>query len=168
MLLRTDKALRCFRWSSFPEYLKRSSQRPAWLCVGRLLGEHGIPADSPAGRRVFEQRMEERRRQEEGPAVWKPLRRGWCLGADTFREELLAQMSERRGAHHYGPELQEADEHKAERIVREELARRGWAEKDLERKPKTDRHKARIARRLRHETTMALGWIARGGCKRGA
>ena len=76
-------------------------------------------------------------------------------------------MSERRGAHHYGPELQEADEHKAGRIVREELARRGWAEKDLERKPKTDRHKARIARRLRRETTMALAWIARrlqAGC----
>ena len=160
-LLRTDEALRCFHWSSFPEYLKRSSQRPTWLCVGRLLGEHGIPADSPAGRRVFEQRMEERRRLEEGPVVWKPLRRGWCLGAETFREELLAQMSERRGAHHYGQELQEADEHKAESIVREELARRGWGEKDLERKPKTDWHKARIARRLRRETTMALAWIAR-------
>ena len=45
--------------------------------------------------------------------------------------------------------------------MREELARRGGAEKELERKPKTDRHKARSARRRRRETTMALVWIAR-------
>ena len=51
---------------------------------------------------------------------------------------------------------EEADAHKAERIVREELARRGWAEKKLERQPKSDRHKARIAGRLRREPTPAL------------
>ena len=29
-----------------------------------------------------------------------PIRRGWCLGEETFREELLTQMSERMGAEH--------------------------------------------------------------------
>ena len=33
-----------------------------------------------------------------------PIRRGWCLGEETFREELLTQMSERVGAEHYGEE----------------------------------------------------------------
>jgi len=45
-------------------------------------------------------------------------------------------------------------------LVREELARRRWLEKELGQKPKTDRQKARIARRLRQETTMTLTWIA--------
>jgi hypothetical protein len=31
---------------------------------------------------------------------FKPIRHGWCLGEETFREELLAQMSERMGAEH--------------------------------------------------------------------
>ena len=42
-------------WSSFPEYLKSASGRPAWLRVDRLLGEHGIPKDSPAGRQWTEE-----------------------------------------------------------------------------------------------------------------
>jgi hypothetical protein len=29
-----------------------------------------------------------------------PIRRGWCLGEEKFREELLMQMSERMGAEH--------------------------------------------------------------------
>jgi len=160
-LLRADEALRSYRWSSFPDYLKRPSQRPGWLRMERLLGEHGVPKDSVAGRRVFEQRMEERRRQADGPETWKPLRRGWCLGEKAFRKELLAQVSERRGAHHYGTELQEGEEEKAERLVSEELARRKWTEEELGEKPKTDRQKARIAWRLRRETTMTMAWIAR-------
>ena len=45
-------------------------------------------------------------------------------------------------------------------MVREELARRRWLEKELRHKPKTDGQKGRIARRLRQETTMTLAWIA--------
>jgi len=159
-LLRSEAALRNYRWSSYGDYLKPAAQRPAWLRVGRLLGEHGIPKDSPAGRCMFEQRLEEQRRQEGWEEVWKPVRRGWYLGEAAFRMELLAQLSEQRGAHHYGTELQEGEEEKAERLVRKELARRRWMEQDLREKPKTDWQKARIARRLREETTMTLVWIA--------
>jgi hypothetical protein len=56
--------------------------------------------------------------------------------------------------------LQEGEEAKAERLVNEELARRKWSEEDLAGKPKTDREKVQIARRLRRETTMRLAWIA--------
>src|SRR5438094_9869569 len=104
--------------------------------------------------------MEERQRQEGGREVWTPVRRGWCLGEVAFRKELLAQVSEQRGAHHYGAELQEGEEEEAERLVREELARRGWMEKELGEKPKTDRQKARRARRLLQETTSTLEWGA--------
>jgi REP element-mobilizing transposase RayT len=159
-LLRVEEPLKSYAWSSFPEYLKSPTRRLAWLRVDRLLGEHGIPKDSPAGRQVFEQRLEERRRAEDGPEAWAPVRRGWCLGEEAFRKELLAQVSERRGAHHYGAELQEGEEAKAERLVQEELARHKWSEEDLAGKPKTDRAKARIALRLRRETTMTLAWIA--------
>jgi hypothetical protein len=140
--------------------LKGASRRPAWLRVDRLLGEHGIPKDSAAGRRMFEERMEERRRAEEKPEAWAPLRRGWCLGDEAFRKELLAQVNERRGAHHYGAELRESEAEKAERLVKEELARRRWSEEDLSRRRKTDRQKTGIALRLRRETTLTLGWIA--------
>ena len=141
-------------------YLGKPSRRPAWLRVDRLLGEHGIPRDSPAGRRQLEMRMEERRRQEM-PDEWKAIRRGWCWGDEVFRRELLAQVAQKMGEHHYGKERRESVEEKAERLVREGLAKANWSEKDLARHPKGDPVKLAVAVRLRAESTVPLKWIAR-------
>jgi len=65
--------------------------------VDRLLGEWCISKDSPAGRQRLEQVLEEGRGAEEGEE-FKPIRLGWCLGEEKFREELLTQMSEGMGA----------------------------------------------------------------------
>ena len=105
-LLGPELPLSAFAWSSYPEYLKAPARRPAWLRVDRLLGEAGIPRDTAAGRRQFALRMEERRGQERG-GDWKAIRRGWCLGDEMFRQELLAQMTGKMGEHHYGQERQE-------------------------------------------------------------
>ena len=92
-----DVPLKSFAWSSWPAYLLARSKRPAWLRVDRLLGAWGIPEDSPAGRQRLERALEERRGTEEGEE-FKPIRRGWCLGEEKFREELLKQMSARMGS----------------------------------------------------------------------
>jgi len=68
-------------------------------------------------------------------------------------------MSDRVGQHHYGSERAETIEHKAERTVREELARSGWTENQLRARPKGDPGKLAIARRLREQTTMSVKWI---------
>ena len=105
-LVSVEQALKSFAWSSWPACVLAPSKRPAWLRVDRLLGEWGIPKDSPAGRQRLEQALEERRGAEEGEE-FKAIRRGWCLGEETFRQDLLAQMSERVGAEHYGEERAE-------------------------------------------------------------
>jgi REP element-mobilizing transposase RayT len=106
-LLTAQQKLSDFRWSSFGEYLKPPARRWRWLRVDRLLGEHGIPKDSEAGRGEFESRMEIRRAVEDGQE-FKRVLRGWCLGSEAFRKELLAQMSEHCGAEHYGTEIRES------------------------------------------------------------
>src|ERR1035438_10099662 len=60
-VLKPEQPLSAFGWSSYPQYLAGPSRRPNWLRVDRMLGEWGIPKDSTAGRRVFEERMEWRR-----------------------------------------------------------------------------------------------------------
>ena len=60
-LVAADAPLQSFAWSSWPAYLLAPSKRPAWLRADRLLGEWGIPKDSPAGRRRLERALEERR-----------------------------------------------------------------------------------------------------------
>jgi len=158
-LIGTEAPLRAYRWSSFGEYLKPPGQRPAWLRVDRLLGEMGIPKDSEAGRAQFEQRMEERRRGND-PTEWKALRRGWCLGEEQFRAELLEEMSAKMGRHHGGSVRTETAQAKAGRIVAEELRRRGWIPAELARRRKGDAAKIQLAQRLRSETTMTWGWLA--------
>ena len=57
-LLTPEQPLASFPWSSFPAYVAGPAGRPGRLRVDRMLGEWGIPQDSAAGRRVFEERLE--------------------------------------------------------------------------------------------------------------
>lgn len=158
-LLKAREPLESFRWSSYGDYLKPTRQRPPWLRVDRLLGEKGIPKDSVSGRREFAAGME-RRRAADLKLEFKPVERGWCLGGESFREELLAAAANRIGATHYGSERREAEEAKARRLVKEEMDRMGFAEPALLKAAKGDKRKVEIASRLRRETTMTLKWIA--------
>ena len=159
-MLTPEQPLRDFPWSSYREYLQAPDRRVPWLRVGRLLGEMGIQQDTAAGRRQFELMMGERRGRDE-PGDWKAIRRGWCLGDEQFRKELLEQMSEPMGRQHYGGvERQETEEAKAEHILAGEQQRRKWSRKELAQRRKGDKEKVKIAGRLRSETTMTLNWIA--------
>jgi hypothetical protein len=102
----------------------------------------------------------EARREAEAGEEFNAIRRGWCLGEETFRQELLAQMSQRMGAEHYGVERSETAAARAERIIASELKRRRWPEAELSTRPKGDAAKLAMAARLRAETTQTVGWIA--------
>ena len=107
----------------------------------------------------MEEALEAGRASEDG-AAYKQIRRGWFWGEKTLKDELLAQVSAKAGAWHYGDELRESAQAKAERIVAEELKRRKWDGSTLAERRKGDPAKLAIARRLRQETTMTLAWIA--------
>ncbi len=158
-LLRPAQALREYRWSSWPAFLRAPGKRPEWLRVDRVLGEAGIPKDSTAGRRALELRMEARRGAEEDEG-YQPIRRGWFFGEPALKKELLGQMNERLGPEHYGEERQASQGEKAERLVAEELRRRRWTEATLGERNKGDLEKLKVAVRLRKETLMTVAWIA--------
>ncbi|HEV2394290.1 MAG TPA: transposase [Verrucomicrobiae bacterium] len=144
-------------WSSYPLYLQEPSLRPSWLRVDRLLGEWGIPKDSTAGRGQLAGLMEARRRAE-GLGEYQP--KGWYLGSEEFRQELLAQVEHQAGPRHVGEEVFQSAQGKAERIVSQELRALRWGALELERHPKGHPAKVKIAARLRNQTTMTLDWIA--------
>jgi REP element-mobilizing transposase RayT len=158
-LLAVEQPLTAFPWSSYPEYLKEPGRRVAWLRVDRLFGEHGIPADTAAGRREFQLRLESRR-AEEPDGDWRKIRRGWCLGGAEFREELLAATRGKLGEQHSAEVRVGSAEQQAARIVQEELSRRGWTAAELRARAKGDVEKVLMALRLRQETTVTLKWIA--------
>lgn len=159
-LLTGEERLLSYPWSSFAWYLAAPAHRPGWVRVDRLLGEHGIPADTAAGRQEFERRMETVRAQESDGAQWEPLRRGWCLGPEGFRLELLDRMAGQLGEHHAGGLRLESAEAKAERMIEAELKRLGWTRADLEQRTRSDPEKVALAARLRRETTLTIKAIA--------
>ena len=159
-LLGTEERLLAYPWSSFSWYLAAPEHRPAWLRVDRLLGEHGIQQDSAAGRQEFERQMEARRLEEADEEALKPLRRGWCLGSEEFRQKMLELMDGKLGENHSGELHRESTEQRANRIIAEELSRRGWEESDLATRRRSDPGKVAIAARLRQETTLPIKWIA--------
>jgi putative transposase len=159
-LLAPEDRLLAYPWSSFPLYLAASEHRPRWLRVDRLLGEHGIEKDSPAGRQEFEHHMERRRLEEVDEEALKDLRRGWCVGSEAFRKECLEQMEGKLGDNHPGQARQETAEAKAGRLVREQLRLLGWTESDLAARRRSHPSKLAIAALLRAETTLSLKQIA--------
>lgn len=158
-LIGSEAVLGSFPWSSYPFYLQPPSRRPRWLRVDRLLGEWGIGQDTAAGRRRFAAGMEARR-GEELTSEFKAVRRGWCLGGKGFRGGLLEQISEQRAQWHYGPELIESAEAKAEGMIKAALKRKGWTETELGARRKGDPWKLSLAAKLRSQTTVTVGWIA--------
>lgn len=158
-LVAEDARVASYRWSSWPEYLKAPAKRWPWLRVDRLMGECGIPKDSPAGRRTLERVMETVRAEKE-PSDYAAIRHGWCFGDKEFRQELLEEVTNRIGAEHYGRERNEAAEAEAERIIQEDLRRHRWTEEDLAKRAKGDRVKVALAARLRSDTLVTVKWIA--------
>jgi hypothetical protein len=90
--------------------------------------------------------------------VWALLRRGWRMGGDAFRAGLLQRLRQTRGNSAQSGRLLAQEQ--ADLLVRDELARLGWSEADLARRPRGDPEKVRIARRLRAETAVSLRWVA--------
>jgi hypothetical protein len=70
-MLKAGERLLSHPWSSFGAYLASPEHRPGWIRVGRLLGEHGIQADTAAGREQFEKWMERRRAEALKRLGWK-------------------------------------------------------------------------------------------------
>jgi REP element-mobilizing transposase RayT len=157
-LVGAQQPLSAFVWSSFPLYLE-PVRRPVWLRVDRLFGEWGIPKDSPAGREVLRQQLE-RRRLEDTAEEFLLLERGWYVGDEQFRRELLEAVQTLPGPSHFGQAVQEAVEVRAERLIREALQQLGWTEQELAVRPKGHPAKVELAQQLRAQTTQPMAWIA--------
>lgn len=80
-----------FEWSSLACYL--SGEGPAYLARARVLAAHQL-ADDEHGRHAYIQSLEAQAAAGGtlAPDAMAALRRGWFLGDDSFRDQLLALL----------------------------------------------------------------------------
>jgi REP-associated tyrosine transposase len=159
-LLAPEDRLLAYPWSSFILYLSAREHRPRWLRADRLLGEHGIQQDTPAGRQEFERHLERRRLEEVDEEALQAFRQNWCIGGEAFRQQCLERMEGKVGENHPGQTRLETAEAKADRIIAEELARLHWTADDVVGRPNSHPAKLMLAARLRQETTLSVKQIA--------
>jgi putative transposase len=163
--------LRDYAWSSYPSYLRRSKQRAPWLAVNRVFGEMGVGRDDTAGRKRYARYVEQcaldwttRQGRKALQEEWQGIRRGWYLGGERFRDELLERLDKVIKGHtresYAGEAVRGHDENEALRILEAALEAVGLKQPELAELPKNDHRKAAIAWVIRRHTTMRSQWIS--------
>jgi putative transposase len=146
------------RWSSYPAYVGKNPM-PGWLCAGRVLDGLGL-ADTAAGRRKYAQymagRVEEVRHSDQpwkADENWQKIRRGWHVGGEGFRLELLGRVEGalNRGKRESfgGEETREHGEACAEAWILKGMDALGLSDADL------------VGLKMNCPEKYALAWLAR-------
>jgi putative transposase len=163
-LLGKNGRLQGYGWSSLSWYLTGPRRRPSWLEVSMVLGELGLE-DRPGDRRIYGRRLEDRAKEGMSEPQLQQMRRGWLLGGEAFRDRVLDWMEKKQSGKRAKVRREESDadhgQRQAERIIKEMVAVLGSDEAELLSKRKSDWRKRLIAHRVRQETSVSLGWLAR-------
>lgn len=165
-----EAPLSSFVWSSFPQYLLPPRKRKAYLQTVRVLGELGLK-ESASGRRAYNETMEEFREEvldkkgrKEWEAEWKPIRRGWCLGSEEFRDRMDsmidAVLEGKRRKSYSGSAARRHDERSAEQLIEVGLEAIGLKAEGLATLPKLDKRKQVLAWWVRKQTLVRNRWLS--------
>ena len=163
-----EEKLQNYRWSSYPAYIGKA-QRPEWLCMERVLDNLHV-ADTPVGRKKYAeymgQRVEEVRHSDKpwkADESWQKIRRGWYLGSDGFRQEMLGRLGRvlEKGKRESfsGEGVQTHDEARAEELIAAGLGKLGLADADLDQMIKNSPDKYALAWLVRRKTCVGNGWL---------
>jgi len=170
-LVHPYRPLHTYQWSSFPMYLISANKRVGWLCLDRVLGEFGGGQSDRKIRQAYEEYMEGLAKRIYGKAErkdfdeeWKPIRRGWYLGGEDFRDQLLDILGQvMRGKQretYYGGEVRAHDQAQAEKFLRTGLSALELKEQDLRGMAKGATEKQVLAWWLRSKTMVSRKWIS--------
>ena len=157
-----------YSWSSFPLYLD-PPKRPDWLCVGRVLGDFQW-LDDAKGCRGYGKHMHKRVQEmlaldDPGSydAQWQDIRKGWFLGDDAFRDELIDRidevMSGKQRSSFSGQQVQGHDLAEAERLTQLGMEALCLINEELEGLKKNCPEKYAVAWLVRRNTCVQNQWI---------
>ena len=163
----SSRALETYQWSSYPQYLKPQGKRPTWLEIRRVLESLEINGQERRERARYRRWIDDRmlyefdpKHAEEVRGQYKPLKRGWCLGSDSFRERVLDSLQGRPGENLRGNQRRDHGQHTAEVLLAAGLERLGLREADVLNRKSTDAEKQALAWLLTKHTTVTGQWVA--------
>ena len=150
-----------FPWSSYPAYVGEA-KRPVWLETRRVLGSCGM------ARRAYRHYMHGRVQEVLGgnevlAGEWKSIRRGWVLGGESFRREMLVRIGERMESRkresYSGEEVKGHDRKRAEELLRKGLQALKVGQGAVQGLKTTDERKQALTWLIRSSTQVSCEWI---------
>lgn len=157
-----------YRWSSYPAYVGKG-RGPDWLCTARVLDGLGL-ADTATGRRKYAEymaaRVEEVRHADkpwEADEAWRKIRRGWHVGGEGFRREMLDRLGRAleagRRSSYAGNEVREHAEACGEKWIAKGMMALGLVDSDLVELRMNSPEKYALAWLVRRHTGARPAWI---------
>ena len=158
-----------YAWSSYPGYLK-PDRRASWLSVAQILADHGFE-DDRKGRLGYRRYLNERvggiASSKEGTqmdATWARIRRGWCLGSESFVDSLLSRLDSIRSGRSAGSlggdAIEEHNERQAKHLCEVGMTRMGLSLHQFRTLAKGAVEKRVLAWYVRRRTMVPNGWLA--------
>lgn len=155
-----------YRWSSLAGYARGTG--PEWLEMDRVLQSFELAKDG-RGRRAYVAWLEARADKggKIGEKAQAAMKRGWYLGEDTFKDQLLGLMEKLKGGKRTRPRKGTAEswrdhgEKDAEDLISRYAPELGLptSSKELEAMRKGDERKALLAGLLASKTAVSRGWL---------
>jgi putative transposase len=157
-----------YPWSSLAAY--RRGKGPKWLVFDRVLAAFELSKDG-RGRRAYVDYLEKRGAENDGnlsEEAMVALRKGWYLGDETFRDQLLklvekgSKLLMKKGSHLPAP-IQCHGETEAEKIVALGLKNLGLVDETGQLIParKGDPRKVALASTIKARTSASNEWLAK-------
>ena len=155
-----------YRWSSLAAYARGTG--PEWLEMDRVLQSFELAKDG-RGRRAYVAWLEARADKggKIGEEAQAAMKRGWYLGEDTFKDQLLGLMEKLKGGKRTRPRKGTAEswrdhgEKDAEDLISRYAPELGLptGRKELEALRKGDERKVLLAGLLAGKTTVSREWM---------
>lgn len=155
-----------YRWSSLASYAR--GKGPEWLEMDRVLQSFELAKDG-RGRRAYVAWLEARANEggKIGEKAQAAMKRGWYLGDDTFKDQLLDLMEKLKGGTRKRPRKGTAENWRdhGERDAEDLISRCApeldlpTGRKELEALRKGDERKALLAGLLARKTTVSREWL---------
>lgn len=150
-----------FVWSSYPAFIGKANP-PPWLEVDRVLASHGIGAK--AYRRYMQERVKEVLEDKDAlDEHWRAIRRGWYLGGEAFRDELLDRIGDRiakrRRESYSGEGVKKHDEKMAYGLLQRGLEQLKVEKVGVQSWKTTDIRKQALVWLIRSSSMVSSEWI---------
>ncbi len=160
-----------YPWSSCRYYMDRRLKKPKWLSIERVVNSLDFAGSTEQRRVEYATYIRRRAAEELDPELADklmreraPLRRGWIMGGETFRNAVLdlIKSPSRDGCDNLrGEQRQMHGEHQAELYIEKALEALDLEEAELMAMKSTQIEKQAAAWLLKKQTVVTTVWIAK-------